>query len=43
MIQNTLRRTIEERDEARDEVARVTLAMAEQTGSAPPKWAAPRT
>jgi murein DD-endopeptidase MepM/ murein hydrolase activator NlpD len=34
VIQKTLRRTIAERDEARDEVARVTLAMAEQTGSA---------
>ncbi|WP_136685569.1 M23 family metallopeptidase [Falsirhodobacter xinxiangensis] len=32
VIQNTLRRTIDERDEARAEVDRVTLAMAGQTG-----------
>jgi hypothetical protein len=33
VIQKTLRRTIAERDEARDDVQRVTLAMAEQSGS----------
>ena len=33
VIQKTLRRTISERDDARGEVARVTLALAEQTGS----------
>jgi murein DD-endopeptidase MepM/ murein hydrolase activator NlpD len=33
VIQKTLRRTIAERDDARDDVQRVTLAMAEQTGS----------
>ena len=32
VIQKTLRRTIGERDEARSEVQRVTLAMAEQSG-----------
>ena len=32
VIQNTLRRAIKERDEARAEVNRVSLAMAEQTG-----------
>ncbi len=34
MIQNTLRRTIEERDEARAEVERMTLALNEQGGGA---------
>lgn len=34
VIQKTLRRTIAERDDARAEVERVALAMAEQTGSA---------
>ncbi len=34
VIQKTLRRTIAERDEARSDAARVTLALAEQTGSA---------
>jgi murein DD-endopeptidase MepM/ murein hydrolase activator NlpD len=33
VIQKTLRRTISERDDARDEAQRVTLAMAEQSGS----------
>ncbi|THD84206.1 M23 family peptidase [Aliigemmobacter aestuarii] len=33
VIQNTLRRTIKERDEARAEVDRITLALSEQTGS----------
>jgi murein DD-endopeptidase MepM/ murein hydrolase activator NlpD len=33
VIQKTLRRTIAERDEARSEVERITLALAEQTGS----------
>lgn len=33
VIQKTLRRTIRERDEARTEAQRVTLALAEQTGS----------
>jgi murein DD-endopeptidase MepM/ murein hydrolase activator NlpD len=33
VIQNTLRRTIKERDEARGEAERVAVAMAEQTGS----------
>ena len=33
VIQKTLRRTIAERDDARDDVQRVTLAMAEQSGS----------
>ncbi len=33
VIQKTLRRSIAERDDARDEVSRVTLALAEQTGS----------
>jgi murein DD-endopeptidase MepM/ murein hydrolase activator NlpD len=33
-IQETLRRTIRERDEARDEAARVTLALNEQAGGA---------
>ncbi len=33
VIQDTLRRTIIERDDARDEAERVTLALAEQTGS----------
>jgi murein DD-endopeptidase MepM/ murein hydrolase activator NlpD len=33
VIQKTLRRTIAERDDARAEVARVTLALAEQTGT----------
>ncbi len=33
VIQKTLRRTIAERDDAREETARVTLALAEQTGS----------
>jgi murein DD-endopeptidase MepM/ murein hydrolase activator NlpD len=32
VIQNTLRRTIKERDEARDEVARLTLALNEEGG-----------
>lgn len=34
VIQNTLRRTIKERDEARGEAARVTLALNEQAGAA---------
>lgn len=34
VIQNTLRRTIKERDEARGEAARVTLALNEQAGVA---------
>ena len=33
VIQKTLRRTIAERDDARNDVQRVTLAMAEQSGS----------
>lgn len=33
VIQNTLRRTIKERDEARAEAERVTLALSEETGS----------
>ncbi len=33
VIQNTLRRTIKERDEARLEAQRVTMAMSEQTGA----------
>ena len=33
-IQDTLRRTISERDEARDEAARMTLALNEQSGGA---------
>lgn len=33
-IQNTLRRTIKERDEARDETDRVTMALNEQSGGA---------
>ncbi|MFZ1471049.1 MAG: M23 family metallopeptidase [Paracoccaceae bacterium] len=34
VIQNTLRRTIKERDEARDEAGRIKLAMDEQDGGA---------
>jgi murein DD-endopeptidase MepM/ murein hydrolase activator NlpD len=33
VIQNTLRRTIKERDDARNEAARITVAMNEQAGS----------
>jgi murein DD-endopeptidase MepM/ murein hydrolase activator NlpD len=35
VIQKTLRRTIAERDDARSDVQRIGLAMAEQTGSGP--------
>lgn len=35
VIQKTLRRTIAERDDARSQVQRISLAMAEQTGSGP--------